>query len=116
MTTGVWRSTSVSNASRSPLRAWSTRASSGAMELANLAARRPFEGEGCNSNAPERVIPPVPRPSTLDLRAELLRDARAILEREYAEDLQLDDVATRIATSRRQLQRVFTEIGGRSFR
>jgi len=58
----------------------------------------------------------VPRPSTLDLRAELLRDARAILEREYAEDLQLDDVATRIATSRRQLQRVFTEIGGRSFR
>ena len=58
----------------------------------------------------------VPRSSTLELRADLLRDARAIIEREYSDDLQLDDVAARIATSRRQLQRVFTEVGGRSFR
>ncbi len=58
----------------------------------------------------------MPRISTLELRAELLRDARAIIEHEFSDDLQLDDVAARIATSRRQLQRVFTEIGGRSFR
>ena len=50
---------------------------------------------------------PVPRPATLSLRAELLRDARAIMRDEYHEDLSLDEVAGRIATSRRQLQRVF---------
>ena len=58
----------------------------------------------------------MPRSSTLEMRAALLRDARAIMEREYGDDLQLDDVAARIATSRRQLQRVFTEVAGRSFR
>src|SRR3712207_8927981 len=35
---------------------------------------------------------------------------------EYAEDLVLDDVAGRIATSRRQLQRVFAELAGTGFR
>ena len=58
----------------------------------------------------------MPRPSTLASRAELLRDAREIMHEEYAEDLSLDDVAARIATSRRQLQRVFAEIGGTGFR
>jgi AraC family transcriptional regulator, regulatory protein of adaptative response / methylphosphotriester-DNA alkyltransferase methyltransferase len=58
----------------------------------------------------------VPRPSTLASRAELLRDAREIMHEDYAEDLSLDDVAARIATSRRQLQRVFAEIGGTGFR
>ncbi len=57
-----------------------------------------------------------PRPTTLAARSELLRDARAIMEDEYAEDLSLDDIAGRIATSRRQLQRVFAEIGGTGFR
>jgi transcriptional regulator GlxA family with amidase domain len=57
-----------------------------------------------------------PRPTTLAARSELLRDARAIMEEEYAEDLSLDDIAGRIATSRRQLQRVFAEIGGTGFR
>lgn len=56
------------------------------------------------------------RTSTLELRAELLRDARSIIEREYAGTLHLDDVAGRIATSRRQLQRVFTDLAGHSFR
>ncbi len=59
---------------------------------------------------------PVPRPATLNLRAELLRDARAIMREEYADDLSLDEVATRIATSRRQLQRVFAELAARGFR
>ncbi len=58
----------------------------------------------------------VPRPTTLTLRAELLRDAREIMQAEYGDDLNLDDVAGRIATSRRQLQRVFAELAGTGFR
>lgn len=60
--------------------------------------------------------PTVPRPTTLAARAELLRDARAIMDEEYADDLSLDDVAGRIATSRRQLQRVFAQLAGTGFR
>lgn len=40
----------------------------------------------------------------------------AIVEREYADDLALDDVARRVATSRRQLQRAYAEVGGTTFR
>ncbi|HEX2104852.1 MAG TPA: helix-turn-helix transcriptional regulator [Solirubrobacteraceae bacterium] len=58
----------------------------------------------------------VPRPSTLASRAELLHDARAIMREDYADELTLDDVAARIATSRRQLQRVFAELAGTGFR
>jgi AraC family transcriptional regulator of adaptative response / methylphosphotriester-DNA alkyltransferase methyltransferase len=57
-----------------------------------------------------------PRPATLEARADLLREARAIMRAEYARDLALDDVASRIATSRRHLQRVFSELGGSGFR
>jgi AraC-like DNA-binding protein len=39
-----------------------------------------------------------------------------IIEREYATDLDLDALARQIATSRRQLQRVFAEVGETSFR
>lgn len=49
-------------------------------------------------------------------RRELLDEALAIIERDYAEDLSLDEVARRIATSRRQLQRCFTELHDASFR
>ncbi len=59
---------------------------------------------------------PVPRPATLALRSELLRDARAVMREHYAADLTLDDVAARIATSRRQLQRIFAELAGTGFR
>ena len=38
------------------------------------------------------------------------------MERDYASDLALDDVAGRIATSRRQLQRCFQEGGAGGFR
>jgi AraC family transcriptional regulator of adaptative response / methylphosphotriester-DNA alkyltransferase methyltransferase len=56
------------------------------------------------------------RPSTVRLRASLLAEANAIVEREYASPLALDDVARRVAASRRQLQRAYAEIGGTTFR
>ena len=40
----------------------------------------------------------------------------AIVEREYASDLSLDDIARRVASSRRQLQRAYAEIGSTTFR
>jgi AraC family transcriptional regulator, regulatory protein of adaptative response / methylphosphotriester-DNA alkyltransferase methyltransferase len=58
----------------------------------------------------------VPRPLTTHHRQTLLREALAILEAEYAAPLRVDDVAHRIATSRRQLQRCFDEVGDGSFR
>ena len=39
-----------------------------------------------------------------------------IIEQEYATELELDAVARRLATSRRQLQRAFAEAGRTSFR
>ena len=39
-----------------------------------------------------------------------------LIAREYANDLNLENVARRLATSRRQLQRAFAEIGDTSFR
>jgi AraC-like DNA-binding protein len=56
------------------------------------------------------------RDTTTAARATLYREAIAVLEVRYAADLQVDDVAREIATSRRQLQRVFEEIGGTTFR
>ena len=40
----------------------------------------------------------------------------AIVEQEYATDLSLDDIARRVASSRRQLQRAYAEIGHTTFR
>ena len=40
----------------------------------------------------------------------------AIVEQEYADDLALDDIARRVATSRRQLQRAYAEVGDTTFR
>jgi AraC family transcriptional regulator of adaptative response / methylphosphotriester-DNA alkyltransferase methyltransferase len=56
------------------------------------------------------------RPSTIRHRTSLLREANAIVEREFASELELDDVARRVATSRRQLQRAYAEIGRTTFR
>src|ERR687894_3005503 len=56
------------------------------------------------------------RPSTIRLRASLLEEANAIVERDYASDLSLDDIARRVASSRRQLQRAYAEIGDTTFR
>lgn len=59
---------------------------------------------------------PVPRPGTVQLRRSLFEEATEIVGLEYASDLALDDVARRVACSRRQLQRAFAEIGGTTFR
>lgn len=56
------------------------------------------------------------RPTTLARRRDLFEEAVEIIEREYDRELELEDVARRIATSRRQLQRAFAEVGGTSFR
>ena len=56
------------------------------------------------------------RPATIRHRTSLFEDAIAIVEAEYAADLSLDDIARRVASSRRQLQRAYAEIGGTTFR
>jgi AraC family transcriptional regulator of adaptative response / methylphosphotriester-DNA alkyltransferase methyltransferase len=56
------------------------------------------------------------RPATVQLRTSLFEDAVAIVEDEYATELSLDDIARRVASSRRQLQRAYAEIGGTTFR
>ena len=43
------------------------------------------------------------RQSTIERRRALFKEATAIIEREFARELELDDVARRVATSRRQL-------------
>jgi transcriptional regulator GlxA family with amidase domain len=59
---------------------------------------------------------PERRPATIAQRTALFEEATEVVEAAYAEDLGLDDVARRIATSRRQLQRIYAEIGGTTFR
>ena len=59
---------------------------------------------------------PIQRPATVRHRTSLFRDAVAIVETEYGSDLSLDDIARRVASSRRQLQRSYTEIGNTTFR
>jgi AraC family transcriptional regulator of adaptative response / methylphosphotriester-DNA alkyltransferase methyltransferase len=56
------------------------------------------------------------RAHTRQLRRSLYRDAVAIVEVEYASDLSIDQIARRVATSRRQLQRVYAEVGQTTFR
>jgi len=56
------------------------------------------------------------RPRTVQTRRELLDEALAVMEADYGSELSLDDVARRLATSRRQLQRCFAEHGEASFR
>src|SRR4051812_17024435 len=56
------------------------------------------------------------RPATIRLRTSLFDDAVAIVENEFASDLSLDDIARRVASSRRQLQRAYSEIGDTTFR
>lgn len=56
------------------------------------------------------------RTATVRHRTSLLDDAIAIVEVEFASDLALDDIARRVASSRRQLQRAYAEIGNTTFR
>ena len=59
---------------------------------------------------------PIQRPTTIRHRTSLFEDAVAIVEAEYSTEISLDDIARRIASSRRQLQRAYTEIGATTFR
>ncbi len=59
---------------------------------------------------------PIQRPSTIRHRTSLFEDAVAIVQAEYATELSLDDIARRVASSRRQLQRAYSEIGETTFR
>jgi AraC family transcriptional regulator, regulatory protein of adaptative response / methylphosphotriester-DNA alkyltransferase methyltransferase len=56
------------------------------------------------------------RHETLERRREIYAEALEVVERDYMRDLTLDEVARELATSRRQLQRVFAEIGDTTFR
>ena len=56
------------------------------------------------------------RTATVELRSSLFEDATAIVEREFAADLSLDEIARRIASSRRQIKRAYSEIGNTTFR
>ncbi|MEA2429634.1 MAG: AraC family transcriptional regulator [Thermoleophilaceae bacterium] len=56
------------------------------------------------------------RDGTAERREELYREAMTLIARDYSHDLQLEGVARTLATSRRQLQRAFAEVGNTSFR
>jgi transcriptional regulator GlxA family with amidase domain len=56
------------------------------------------------------------RPGTIRHRRSLFEEAALIVEAEYGSELTLDDVARRVASSRRQLQRAYSEIGRTTFR
>ena len=56
------------------------------------------------------------RPATAQRRRTLCLEAAAIIDEEYDMRVALDDVARRVATSRRQLQRAFAQAGETSFR
>lgn len=56
------------------------------------------------------------RATTIRLRTSLFEDAAAIIHEEFADPLTIDQVAARVATSRRQLQRSFAEVGRTTFR
>lgn len=59
---------------------------------------------------------PLQRPATVSHRTSLFHDAVAIVERDFAAEISLDDIARRVASSRRQLQRAYAEIGSTTFR
>src|SRR3954465_5183687 len=56
------------------------------------------------------------RAATVRHRTSLFEEATSIVEGEFASDLSLDDIARRVASSRRQLQRAYSEIGETTFR
>ena len=56
------------------------------------------------------------RLSTTRLRRALYAEVAEIIAEEYASELVLEDIARRVASSRRQLQRAFDEVGHTSFR
>ena len=59
---------------------------------------------------------PTQRPTTIRLRTSLFQEATDIVDQEFGSDLSLDEIARRVASSRRQLQRAYAEIGHTTFR
>jgi len=58
----------------------------------------------------------VQRAATTGARRRLFEEAAAIVHAEYATDLRLGELARRLASSPRQLQRTFEQIGATTFR
>jgi AraC family transcriptional regulator of adaptative response / methylphosphotriester-DNA alkyltransferase methyltransferase len=56
------------------------------------------------------------RAATVRHRTRLFEEATSIVEAEFASELSLDDIARRVASSRRQLQRAYAESGNTTFR
>lgn len=56
------------------------------------------------------------RPATIEHRTTLFHDATAIVRTDFSSEITLDDVAKRVVSSRRQVQRAYSEIGRTSFR
>jgi AraC family transcriptional regulator of adaptative response / methylphosphotriester-DNA alkyltransferase methyltransferase len=82
--------------------------------LADAPPPRPLEPAPA---APAAGSDRVQRAATPGRRGALLAEATLVIEERFAEpDLALADVAREIATSERQLQRVFAELGGSAFR
>lgn len=69
-----------------------------------------------NSNSVVECHAQGQRRSTRELHASLFRQTTEIVRAEFARPLTLEEVARRLATSPRQLRRIFTEAGGKSFR
>lgn len=56
------------------------------------------------------------RPDTIHARTRLYTQAVQIVARDHGSSIEIDQIARRLLTSRRQLQRAFKEIGGTTFR
>ena len=56
------------------------------------------------------------REATISLRSSLYQEVTSIVEFEYGDELSLDQLAYRVSSSRRQLQRAFAEVGNTTFR
>jgi AraC family transcriptional regulator, regulatory protein of adaptative response / methylphosphotriester-DNA alkyltransferase methyltransferase len=59
---------------------------------------------------------PEQRSTTIRHRTSLFEEAVAIVSDEFGRELSLDEIARRVASSRRQLQRSYAEIGNTTFR
>lgn len=56
------------------------------------------------------------RPATREARHAIFTDAVEIIAAEYSRPIRVEEISRRVATSPRQLQRVFADIGGSGFR
>ena len=56
------------------------------------------------------------REATISLRSSLYQEVPSLVEVEYGDELSLDQLAHRVSSSRRQLQRAFAEVGNTTFR